>query len=323
MSLNIQLVTRPSTVLTLEGAVRYAFGQVTYGKVQPNDKFPIPFGTYNVNVTESLDPPFRQLYSHGCRQSDGSNNCTASCLSPNATFSDMYRLSNCVAYPKISEFLAGNNVRDDAEAIAKQFGIIGDLTTQRLVYDTTYNCLQSIISALGGFLLKTLTSWIYYILVAVLALPYGLPRAKKEAAAIRKAAVDGHLQVLLAALAEFQKAQCFFLIALEIAAQVVIRRGFLDSANQSELRNTYAMINAISTSGCLPVAFMLFCLHTAGMESWYLSVLTVCTVVIATATGYLTGNFQPSAGAIARLNRTTSNFESCGHRTSVAFCHTP
>lgn len=144
MSLNIQLVTRPSTVVTFEGAVKYAFGQVTYGKVQPNDEFPIPFGTYNVNVTEPLDPPFRQLYSHGCRQSDGSNNCTASCLSPNVTFSDMYTLSNCVAYPKISEFLAGNNVTDDAEAIAKQFGIIGDLTTQRLVYDTTYSCLSSL-----------------------------------------------------------------------------------------------------------------------------------------------------------------------------------
>lgn len=108
-----------------------------------------------------------------------------------------------------------------------------------------------------------------------------------------------------------------------IAAQVVIRRGFLDSANLSELRNTNAMINAVSTSGCLPVAFTLFCLHAAGMESWYLSVLTVCTVVIATATGFLTGNFQPSAGAIARLNRTTINFESCGHRNPVAFCQTP
>ncbi len=128
------------------------------------------------------------------------------------------------------------------------------------------------------------------------------------------------MQVLLAALAEFQKAQCFFLIALEIAAQIVIRKGFLDSANLSELVNTYALINDISCSGCLPVAFTLFCLYRAGMESWYLSILTLCALGISTATGFLTSNFQPSAGAIQRLSQTTSKFASCGYQNPMAFC---
>ncbi len=128
------------------------------------------------------------------------------------------------------------------------------------------------------------------------------------------------MQVLLAALAEFQKAQCFFLIALEIAAQIVIRKGFLDSANLSELVNTYALINDISCSGCLLVAFTLFCLYRAGMESWYLSILTLCALGISTATGFLTSNFQPSAGAIQRLSQTTSNFASCGYQNPMAFC---
>lgn len=60
--------------------------------------------------------------------------------------------------------------------------------------------MQTIISALGGFLLKLLTCCIYYVTIPFLALPHGYPRAKEKASMIRKKIMDGHVQVLLAAL---------------------------------------------------------------------------------------------------------------------------
>ncbi len=150
MSFNIELRNGSSTVFTFENAVQNALGQVSYGNlttVNPEDGYAINFGSDNgLGTIPDYSPYTATLYTNGCLQADGSNNCTAACLSPNATFSDMYTLSNCVAYLVISVSLAAGNLTDHAESIAKQFGITERATVQNLVYNTTYDCLTELCS---------------------------------------------------------------------------------------------------------------------------------------------------------------------------------
>jgi hypothetical protein len=68
------------------------------------------------------------------------------------------------------------------------------------------------------------------------------------------------------------------MIAVEIAAQVVIRIGLLDSINRKQLSNTYAMIYVVSNTDTFPTSSTLFRLDAAGMKSCYLTVFTMFTV---------------------------------------------
>lgn len=144
MSFDIQLMNGSGALFTFEDAVQNALDPVAYGNAQPDDILVYPFGNYNLDGTRPIDHANRTLYSNGCRQPDGSVNCTAACLLPNTTFGDMYTLQNCVVYPRISESLAANNATDQAELIANQFGIVGDLSIRNLIHNTTYDCLSDL-----------------------------------------------------------------------------------------------------------------------------------------------------------------------------------
>lgn len=148
MSLDIHLLHGSSRVFTFQDAVHNATDQVLYGYQQPDSEFTIPFGNYNIDGTTPDDVPYRTLYSNGCSQADGTNNCTAACSSADTTFKDMYTLNNCLAYIKISESIATVNMTKHGDLIAKQFGISGDLMTKSLVHNTIYNCLSDLCSTI-------------------------------------------------------------------------------------------------------------------------------------------------------------------------------
>lgn len=99
-----------------------------------------------------------------------------------------------------------------------------------------------------------LSSWCYYTYDLFSVLPHGCLHARKKASAIRKRSKYRQLPVLLAGLVDFQKAQCFFMIVVEIATQVVIRIDLLDSMNRKQLSNIYAMIYVVSNTGTLPTS---------------------------------------------------------------------
>ena len=86
----------------------------------------------------------------------------------------------------------------------------------------------------------------------------------------RKVAADiksNRLPSVIAFMTEFQKAQCLFMMAIEIAALVYKYKGDLDSITLQQLYNNYILIKSISISGYLPVTLTLFGLHIVEMVS--------------------------------------------------------
>ncbi len=113
------------------------------------------------------------------------------------------------------------------------------------------------------------------------------------------------------------------MLAIDIAAQIVVKTGTLNdgSAKLQGLYNNYMLIGSISLSGLLPVSFMLLCLHSVGVRSWYLLSLSSCTVALSAATLFTTGSFNPSPADLFRLrNQVSGSFPACGLRDPSNYC---
>ena len=166
---------------------------------------------------------------------------------------------------------------------------------------------------------------IYYISLGALLLPHGYSKAKKIAQRIRNDSRNKHLPSLTGALAEFQKAQCFFMLAINIAALVNRNSGGFQPNSLQQLYNTYILIKSISISGYLPVTFTLFTLHLVDMVSWYLLVLSIVTVLVSTATLFVIGDFRPSQNDLNYLSQQalTGGPETCGSKNLGVYCYSP
>lgn len=91
--------------------------------------------------------------------------------------------------------------------------------------------MQSCIALAIQIMFRIYTSWTYYVIKALLW-PLGRTRANQKAQEAQKTA-RRHLPALVTGTVEFQKAQCFFMIALQIAAQIVLSSGNLGASRYS------------------------------------------------------------------------------------------
>ena len=169
-----------------------------------------------------------------------------------------------------------------------------------------------------------LKSWIYYIYCGLLSVRYGWNRASEKAHWIRTGNKK-HLSRLAVALTDFQKAQCFFMLAINAAAQVVIRKGGLQPQSLKQIYNTYIFIKVLAISGFLPITFTLFTLHLIDMVSWYLMLLSALSVALSVVTLVTIGGFNPSPADMNDLasSYSTGGPSSCGNVQPAAYCYTP
>ena len=146
----------------------------------------------------------------------------------------------------------------------------------------------------------------------------GMDRAKEMCAKYGQR----HLYSTIAALAEFQKAQCFFMLAINIAAQVSKHRGNFQPSSLQQLYNNNNLIQAIAVSGYLPITFTLLTLHSVRMVSWYLLNLSILTVAFSVATSFDIGTFAPSPADIEYLAGQASlgGTSACGGKNLRVYC---
>ena len=167
--------------------------------------------------------------------------------------------------------------------------------------------------------------WKYLVPYGYLTVQYF--RSRKQQYGMKKANIqrfsEKHLSRLVVALAEFQKAQCFFMLATNVAALVVLGTlGGLNPASLQQLYNTYTFMKLVAVSGYLPVTFTLFILHLVDMQSWYLLLLSSLTVALSLSTLLVTGSFNPSQKNLDHLEELASAHgpESCSRRQPGIYC---
>ncbi|KAI4253845.1 MAG: hypothetical protein L6R42_007429 [Xanthoria sp. 1 TBL-2021] len=214
-------------------------------------------------------------------------------------------------------------------------------STQALCYDHTNICesvyapviediagvgiytsywMQNGIALVAFALLRLFDFWIYYVTIAVLGCVRGFERAKVKADWAKQSALRHRVPNLISSLFEFQKAQCFFMIAVQVAAIIIAKRGGFDAKTLQQLSNSYSAITLVAICGYLPVVFTLLNLHGAGQDSWYIIALSTITVVIAGITAFTTKRFVPSTNDLLDLCNVTGSWASCGNRNPTTFC---
>ncbi|KAI4205548.1 MAG: hypothetical protein LQ350_000327 [Teloschistes chrysophthalmus] len=114
------------------------------------------------------------------------------------------------------------------------------------------------------------------------------------------------------------------MLATNIAALVVVRRGGLDPQSLQQIYNSWNFLKLIAVNGFLPITFTLANLHLVGMLSWYLILLSGLTVVLSTATLAALGSFNPESEMynLATLARSGGPAECGGMRPGV-YCYGP
>lgn len=106
---------------------------------------------------------------------------------------------------------------------------------------------------------------------------------------------------IIPAIVEFQKAQCYFMLATNIASLIVQNKGGLAPQSFQQLYNTYIFIKVIAIGGYLPVTFSLLMLRMLDKVGWYVLVLSVASVGVAIGDLYTERIFSPSPDDLTYL----------------------
>ena len=130
------------------------------------------------------------------------------------------------------------------------------------------------------------------------------------------------LACLTAALTDFQKAQCFFMLAINIAALANKANGGLLPLSLQQLYDNYLLLASVSVSGYLPITTTLLALHMVDMISAYLLALSGCTVALSIATAVAVGVFKPSQGDLNSLQAQAAKgtHDQCGSMDLTIYC---
>ncbi|KAL8852646.1 MAG: hypothetical protein Q9221_002526 [Calogaya cf. arnoldii] len=125
------------------------------------------------------------------------------------------------------------------------------------------------------------------------AFKHGWNAAESRSQSLNRVA-QKHLSRLIAALTDFHKAQCFFMLAINIAVLVVIQRGGFEPQSLQQIYDTYVFLQVLAVNGFLPITFTLTNLYLVGMLSWFLVLLSTVTVALSVATLASVGHFDPN-----------------------------
>ena len=182
--------------------------------------------------------------------------------------------------------------------------------------------IQSGLAILGSLFVIWWGWGVYYCCFIIHSVGHGHRAGKEYAQRVGAKLGNKRLPSIMSALIEFQKAQCFFMLAINIAAQINRGTGGFQPSSLQQLYNNYILIQAISISGFLPITLTLFTLHTVDMVSWYVTVLSVLTVGISVATLVDIGDFSPTQKDMTYISQqaATGGPSQCANTNLLVYC---
>ena len=180
--------------------------------------------------------------------------------------------------------------------------------------------IQSSVALAAFLLLQLLDSWIFYMCFGYFRLRSESDVAKNKALDVQKKWIRRHRVVLLSAMVEFQKAQCFFTLPVQVGALVALATpDTLAPTTLEQFYNNYFMIGLVGISGILPVVFVLFCLHGAGVKSWYVFGLSAAAISVSAVTLVKVGLQATSLDSVPNLTPAPT-YGNCGETNPATCC---
>ena len=108
------------------------------------------------------------------------------------------------------------------------------------------------------------------------------------------------------------------MLAIQIAAIVVIRKGLLGASNLEQIHIDTYVLTELAVGGMLPITFILFELRTVGHRSLYLLALSLVVWVLSAATWYLSSQAAPTWNSSALVP--AASFPNCGRASPLSSC---
>ena len=163
-------------------------------------------------------------------------------------------------------------------------------------------------------------------LVYCLGALFGSSKAKQHPQPSSAQGDGKYPATLTIAIVNFHKAQCFFMLATNIAGLIIEVQGGLAPESLQQLYNTYVFIKVIAIGGFLPITFTLLNLHMIKQLSWYILTLSTVTIVVATTTLTITDQaFIPAPEDFDQIVSLTSQGgpSSCASQNLIPWCYNP
>lgn len=129
-----------------------------------------------------------------------------------------------------------------------------------------------------------------------------------------KGKLDSHLPIVHYILVEFQEAQCFFMIAIQIASIFAVsgHANLYGASRLSELTLNVQITRGISPGGIVPITFGLWLIYEAHMRSWYILVFSTLSVSLSIATFYLSSHWEPGLDHVPSPDNYDTDLKECG-----------
>ena len=129
---------------------------------------------------------------------------------------------------------------------------------------------------------------------------------------------DDHKDRLIEAVVDFQRSQCYFMIPIQIAAIISIRRDGIDAETLQQVFNNYAFLMVLSIGGYLPITLILFVLRTMGYKSFYTTFLSVWSVILSGFTLFMAARFTYVPDALRPPPGI--HYAGCANISPVSYC---
>ncbi|KAL8960223.1 MAG: hypothetical protein Q9193_003030 [Seirophora villosa] len=179
--------------------------------------------------------------------------------------------------------------------------------------------------AVLGFLGTIFWKWtVPNIYVGFMAQRHGWAEAREKSRPVYRIA-QKHLSRLIVALTDFHKAQCFFVLATNIAALVVTRIGGLDPQSLQQIYNTWIFLKVVAINSFFLVNFTMWNLYLVGMHSWYTSLMSSLATVSSIVTYTTLGQFNPSQFEMKYLASIAASGgpSECDFKQPGVYCYSP
>ncbi|KAK5113368.1 hypothetical protein LTR62_003468 [Meristemomyces frigidus] len=180
--------------------------------------------------------------------------------------------------------------------------------------------MQTFIVLSAWILFHVYANWSTYPILLALLPFHGRRRASTVANNIQ-GRMNFFNDALVAALADFQKAQVFFMLSVQIAILVALHNAaFIQANTWQALWNNFGILYSLAFGGSLPILFVLVLLRIAGKKELYTLLFSLVSVVLSGTTWFIAWFSAPDPNTSIPPSATPAPAE-CAGTAPIKYCY--
>ena len=187
--------------------------------------------------------------------------------------------------------------------------------------------MQTCIVLSAWLLYHVYDSWAQYPVSLFLASRQGWVTAREKAQEWQRRLREKQRDALVAAVVEFQKAQVFFMLAVQVACLIALKRpGSWEATSWQQFWNNIGILFVLAFAGCFPVLLTQLVLARTGGDATYMTVISTCCVIVSTATWSLSKHIVDDLTLNPKndkyIGQQQLSLPQCADASPIKYCYT-